>query len=501
MADHFLTEEFETNGEWFLPDRPDQLVSGYLSYNSGRAELQLNEAFHPLTGRLTAVDEHSYPLIYGTTIKGEAVTLVNAMRFGVSFNFSSGGLRQPEKVISNLTVLGAHVPPNWMPPKLSFRIPGLQIWLSRPTVHQTIEDTPQGRELCYRVKSVPSEAARVDSISTEISWWIGTTSSADPFGSVSVSSSGWVGICPDAPQQLDWYFNNISKLTTLFSFLAGCPMQPDFISASLGDPHHNASVLVGFQGQTNCTYTHILEFFLPRDRMEVGLDDVIRRWFDAGEQVWTAAQLAASVLGSESLWLHVEFLSLMQALEGFHRGLSDGTYMEESEYVTVKDALIAAIPAIVGTDHKSSLTSRIRYGNQISLAKRLNELASRLSDDIRVLLFGGAGKCPRSWVDTRNYYTHWDKELLANVLEGKWLYYTNVRLRHFVRALYLDLIGIPQEAILGALKGPSSNSQFLLQILDRERVASDPTYEPAAYGTISVIPKSKQEECGLSDGE
>jgi len=40
----------------------------------------------------------------------------------------------------------------------------------------------------------------------------------------------------------------------------------------------------------------------------------------------------------------------------------------------------------------------------------------------------------------------------------------NVRIRHFLRALYLDLAGIPQEAILRALNGHSDGSQHLLQI-------------------------------------
>ena len=42
--------------------------------------------------------------------------------------------------------------------------------------------------------------------------------------------------------------------------------------------------------------------------------------------------------------LHIEFLSLMQALEGFHRALYEGLYMDEQGYASVKKALGDAIP-------------------------------------------------------------------------------------------------------------------------------------------------------------
>lgn len=74
------------------------------------------------------------------------------------------------------------------------------------------------------------------------------------------------------------------------------------------------------------------------------------------------SQFALGVLASEKLWPHVEFLSLMQALVGFHRGLFDGNYMDENRYELVKKALGDAIPTGLVSDHKDALRSRIRYG-------------------------------------------------------------------------------------------------------------------------------------------
>src|ERR1700726_4954452 len=99
-----------------------------------------------------------------------------------------------------------------------------------------------------------------------------------------------------------------------------------------------------------------------------------------------------------------------------------------------------------------------------SLAKRLGELGARLCLPIRSVIFGPGGKVPRAWIDTRNYYTHWDEELRSNVLDGQGMVYAHLRMRHFLRALYLDLAGVPQSAILEALRNTSIESQYLIQI-------------------------------------
>jgi len=80
------------------------------------------------------------------------------------------------------------------------------------------------------------------------------------------------------------------------------------------------------------------------------------------------------------------------------------------------------------------------------------------------------GKIPGAWVDTRNYYTHWDEATRENVLDGGKLHRASVRMRTFLRVLYLDLIGIPTSAVAQALTASSKESQYLQQIHAGERL-------------------------------
>jgi ApeA N-terminal domain 1 len=171
MADRALNEAFDAFGEWHLPETPEQQIAGTLRYSPDRTELHLNEAFQPLRGPVRVGDyPQPYAAIYGTSREGEAMTLLNARRMGVSFAFGSGGLRQPERVLSSLLLVGAHVPPGFLYPKIRFRVPGLQVWLSKPIVEQSHQrDEGTGSlTFSYHVRGLPKETTRVPCIDASL---------------------------------------------------------------------------------------------------------------------------------------------------------------------------------------------------------------------------------------------------------------------------------------------------------------------------------------------
>ncbi len=67
------------------------------------------------------------------------------------------------------------------------------------------------------------------------------------------------------------------------------------------------------------------------------------------------------------------------------------------------------------------------------------------------------------------HYTHWNEKSRQKILDGQGMVDANVQIRHFLRALYLDLASIPQEAIFAALQNFSSEFQPLTQIKELAR--------------------------------
>lgn len=496
MAVRPLSESFDILGEWYLPENPGRVIAGRLLYTPKRTELQLNEAFQPMRGTVRAGDKvQSYPIIYGTTIRGDAVTLLKAQSVGLSLNFGSAGMRQPERLISSWLLIGAHVPPDFAYPEVSFRVPGLQAWLSRQIIESTFDkDQTTGRFFAsYRILPIERDSTPIPSIDATLDWGISWNSNVDAFTTISVGVSAWVTIRPSSPKTIEWYFEQQDKIATMLAFLGGAPMSTDCIEASTDESHNNVSILVAMRDASYCAYKNPHDFYMARDAMDANFANVVGRWFEVYPKVEKPSRLALSVLASEKLWLHVEFLSLIQALEGFHRGLFDGNYMDEEGYESVKKALGDAIPEDLASDHKEALRSRIRYGNQISLRKRLDSLSALLSERVRQIILWPNGNVPHSWIDTRNYYTHWDEELRQNVLDGQSMYYANVRMRHFLRALYLQLMGIPQEAIYQSLCNASHTSQHLAQVnaIERQRIDPDDT-----SGIIMTVTESEKSDLG-----
>jgi len=110
----------------------------------------------------------------------------------------------------------------------------------------------------------------------------------------------------------------------------------------------------------------------------------------------------------------------------------------------------------------------------LSTAKRLAELAEGLSPEVTRSIFGSEGIPSRRWVETRNYYTHWDEELRPKILDGEGMYGANIRMQVFLRVLYLNLIGIPDPALARAPTNASYISQGLVRLNITERRRANP---------------------------
>ena len=463
MSVYSLRDRIEAPGEWWLPEAPERKISGTLICTPNDASrLDLLETFRPPTGVLPSCLSEKYGLIYGVTRDGEAVTVVSPQRQGWSFHFGSGGARQPETVISSLLFMGAHVSPGAVFEEMSFRIPGLAIWWSRPIIEQSTSKDAQGHlEWSCRVRQPREDAIRVPTSGLSVRLEFSINTAADPFTSARVDTAGWINLRPTTPQRVDWYLQEFRKISMILAFTAGCPMSADCIEAPTGEPHRALSVIVALRDAVYCLYKDEHEFFMRHSTMGVHLSEVVVRWFDTFPRVEAPSQLAMSVLASNDLWLHVEFLSLMQALEGLHRGVVGGDYMDKETYEPVRQVLSAAIPGALAAAHKEALSSRIKWGYQYSLRKRLEDLAGRLCTPIRQVIFGDNGCLPQRWVTTRNFFTHWDEQERTEALHGAELYYANVRMRHFLRALYLELMGIPQDTILASLHSTGRVAQQL----------------------------------------
>lgn len=229
---HTLNEKIEISGEWWLPEKRNKIVPGQLHFNSQGIELHLNEAFSPPTGAIRSGDPHpTYAVVHGVTIKGEAVTLFDALQFGTSINFGSGGMKQPGRISARVLAYGVHLPPEFQFLKVSFRVPGLQVWLGQKVIVRegTVHGDNKLATQSYSLTKMPDEAFRISSIDAFASWYYGWSSTADDFTSIKVDVSAWFSFQPDTGKPIDWFLAQHETLLRMLSFLAGHPIIADAI--------------------------------------------------------------------------------------------------------------------------------------------------------------------------------------------------------------------------------------------------------------------------------
>lgn len=457
-----IPESAEFVGNWFLPNVENaKKIAGTLSWSSRRASLELHDAFTPLRGAVYGDEIHSYPAVYGTTIKSQYITMLEATSGGKGVSFGPAGLNQTERVVSSLVVVGGHVTPETCYSEIRVRIPGLQIWIGRSGIRRTIVSKTEHSSagMTYQIDGLPEETTEVPSLHAMFGWGIDKNFSGDLVSEISVKSSACLRIQPKQPQNLDWYFSQIRKVTTLLAFMAGSPMSPDHITAKVKDSGNDVEVLVGLRDAKYCEHKSGSNFYMLRNDMDADLGAVFMKWFELYDTFAAPSQLALSVLSSKDLWLHVEFLTLMQALEGFHRA--------------------------TGPTSKKKITLR----------NRLDALAMRLPLTLRQNIFGGTdGLVPQSWIHTRNYYTHWNEAYRKSMLDGVEMHRAGVRMKHFLRALYLDMAGIPHTAIIRSLDNACSESQYLIQLNGIEHRKKNPRSQSGAIMHISVSNAENSDE-------
>lgn len=101
-----MRENFTYNGEWFLPQKPENKIPGILTYNPEEGiYLELMGSLRELRGPIGIGDLFKPDIILGFTTNGKAITLYRCAEIGREINFP-GGVTTKNRV--NYCFVGTH---------------------------------------------------------------------------------------------------------------------------------------------------------------------------------------------------------------------------------------------------------------------------------------------------------------------------------------------------------------------------------------------------------
>jgi hypothetical protein len=249
---------------------------------------------------------------------------------------------------------------------------------------------------------------------------------------------------PEA-ESLDWYHDIGNRLENFFSLLSGTSLALETMFVYRGE--EDGSIIEKRHNK--------VERFNPFDCVRCTpsqLANSIAIWLSESQEFRSVENLALGVVRKGELFIETRFLSLAQALEGFHRATTQTVVADKAESRRVRRMITALLKTEnVNADLAKRICDSMSHVNDPSFASRLTELCGRFSDSLLSGMKIEPTLFVRNVVDTRNFYTHagskTDARRRSIPLSGTDLFFLNQKMRALLRGLLLLHLMIPEEQL------------------------------------------------------
>lgn len=446
-----MQEEIEYHGLWWLPEKPDNQVSGHLKYTPN------NKIILDLLGTLqdSPYTNNSFEplLILGVTSTGKYITLQDCFLTNTTLN---GGF-----VTSSLSVQRIFIEVHFETVEeikfksISVHYAHLDEWVDKTGFNVDHSKLHKGR---LAVKYQQPKPIKVTVGDYEIMIQnVGPSTSFDRLNEMRISQKAWITISSVQEKSLDDYLAISRHIQNFLSLAMSSPTHPLTMQ---GETEANKEILENGKAfyypvkifykplyfPTNKKALHQLEMLFTLPDVEEKFAVYIANWINKANLLGPVYDLYFSTLYNPYMYLESKFLNLIQAIETYHRRKFGGKYQSDEEYQAgLYKKFVNVIPSDLEKGFKQSLKEgKLKYANEFSLRKRLQEIVDRLSPKFAIE-FIGLPKARKEFIskvnDTRNYLTHYSQDLSEKSAEGSELLRLTEKLEVLLEICLLEEIG------------------------------------------------------------
>jgi hypothetical protein len=390
---------FTSAGIFWLPEKPDSTFPGILTHMPGENPQLSATNFPP-----EHVFRAAFDIIHGV-LDSAPCALFNCQTIntkGSAFGIST------KVVTSKLLIVGENLTSlqNDHFDSCRVRFSGLNDWVGFPAI--IFRGDPSKAPSGTVFQEQPPHTIELKELATTVKL-VGTYQ-----GSFNYWASNWehnsaFEISFETPKSAEFILERCFELHDLFALLSLERTQIQFLSffrsTTSKHPFRGWSGIYG--GWDASSENRFFEPFTNFQDIRPQFHQILLGWLNASPNMKSARRLITHVIQAKGLSLDLRFLTLMQAVEGLHRCLAvRHSYVAESEYEAIEQAIFAAIPETVVEDHLISLQSKIEHGNDLSLRTKLKSLFEGFPEGISKLICDK----PKSFTDRavalRNSLTH-----------------------------------------------------------------------------------------------
>jgi len=447
-----LFSDFSLLGMFWKPSAPEKQLPGELSFsNQEGPRLRLYGMFDD--------DGFRQGTVFGLA-EGRPCTLHKCFHHGSTMHLTDCGMQRFSRFSAIHLFLGAHFDPataRFRSMKVSFT--SLEEWYMHAPFKTTLNESRTATALF-----TPFECPKTDvpGINANVAFDYSANLDLGSFTELSWKARLLISVKPTEPQLYSDYFSDQRRnLKHLLSLLIGEPVYPKITQLYLQCPNKEQEPFIElFSRDKTATNKNVsgLTMLVTFPKIQSKWGEILKSWFDVCLQFKSPLRLFFSRRYAP-LNVQSDFLRLMQSIESFHRLKDGGVFMPHLEYEEkITKPLLAALPADIDSLLKESLASRIRFGNELSLRKRLRAILTALPPQILKLVnFDEITDSIDQLVDDRNYLTHFTTELESKSSETMELWDLEKAIEVILEYLFLKEAGVSEDVFLTRL----SEQRFL----------------------------------------
>jgi|GEM_PF-4413704 len=381
-------ERFELNGMWWLPDNPDHRVAGKLTFDPdprmGITLKTIGASFDAvpkyvktinLTSEPIKQTIHRFEIILGNTETGKQVTLVDCQISSLSFIVDYDTQTYNIKKI----IEGMHVnqKEELLFEQITIHYTNLANWFKSNIMEEV--------RTIYDKTTIKNEQTP-NSVKAEIANWKVTLgvlpgSIHKPFKEITFLYTGSITLRSEINAELSNYEKIENKILVFLMLATNNLLKEDSIEFINISEHSFGKVIRAYSNSryiSNDYYNY--GYLFDYSDIEENFDLYLNKWFFLYEKIDITIQLYTTLLYTPEMYIHSKILTLAQALESYHRVLYGGYYLDNDAYKPYKDKLTGQIDQNLEKSHRDSLKSRIKYGNEYSLRKRITLIVESLEE-------------------------------------------------------------------------------------------------------------------------
>ena len=432
-----LDQKLEYKGYWYLPSAPDNRVAGELIYYPNE------KIVLELLGCFGEYGNNQEDVIYGRTADGKEITLINNIR---SLKINSSADFPLVRYSCNFMVIGKHV--KGLDEKRSYwataRIPELSFWCQPEAITTTMFFDKNNN---WKMTNL--------SFSTEFRSRKNIISNVKINENTTIKIKMTVRYNGDhfAPEVEQYSYLEIRKKgkTSIKEIVSDIFMFEQFLSLATLNIVKSSKITLfdkstyqQIEGTRFYSEIHFIHAFSERKNLEKVEEksfrclfdynlikdlypEIIKKWYNEPTELAPIRYHLISSLEKKRYYSSVDFLIIVQALEGFCRRFRSRKYRKE-----------CGLPERDYSDLYAMMGSLIEEFDNVELVKQFKI-------DIGAV------------VDSRNYYSHFmPKSKKLKVVDGIELYNLTIRLRILLVCCVLSLFGFSNNQISETLKKSDS---------------------------------------------